>query len=114
MLGEIVKKLFICVFFCCGILLSSCSKSSDNISKSSGNLNLIEEKAKQGDSESQYNMGVFYMNGEGITQDYKKAIEWFSKAAESNDSEAQYNIGIIYVNGGYGIQKDLVKAVYWF
>ena len=30
----------------------------------------------------QYNLGVFYANGEGVKQDYFKAKEWFGKACD--------------------------------
>ena len=31
-----------------------------------------------------------YDNGHGVTQDYKKAVEWYKKAAEDNDIELEY------------------------
>ncbi len=35
-----------------------------------------------------------YQNGNGVTQDYTKAMEYFLKSANQGDSAAQYNIGI--------------------
>ena len=38
--------------------------------------------AEQGDAAAQYNLGVIYYNGEGVTQDYAEAVKWYRKAAE--------------------------------
>ena len=38
--------------------------------------------AKQGDASAQYNLGVMYGNGQGVPQDYKAALEWYTLAAE--------------------------------
>ncbi len=35
-----------------------------------------------------------YQNGNGVSQDYTKAIEYFFKAAKQGNPSAQYNIGI--------------------
>ena len=37
-------------------------------------------------------LGVMYKKGHGVDVNYKKAIEWFEKAA-SRTAEAQYNLG---------------------
>jgi len=57
-------------------------------------LSTLQQKAEQGDVRSQYNLGVAYGNGEGIPQDYKKAVKWFRLAAEKGDIDAQYNMGL--------------------
>jgi len=36
---------------------------------------------------AQYNLGVRYDNGQGVPQDYKQAVYWFSKAAEQGIHE---------------------------
>jgi len=36
--------------------------------------------AEQGDAKSQRNLGICYYEGEGVPQDYKKAVHWLSKA----------------------------------
>ena len=38
--------------------------------------------AEQGDASAQYNLGVMYGNGQGVPQDYKAALEWYTLAAE--------------------------------
>ena len=38
--------------------------------------------AEQGNAKAQYNLGLRYENGQGVAQDYGKAVEWYTKAAE--------------------------------
>ena len=40
---------------------------------------------------------------------YKKAIEWFEKAAEQGDADAQYNLGVMYYDG-QGVDVNYKKA----
>ncbi|MBA3814418.1 MAG: sel1 repeat family protein [Alphaproteobacteria bacterium] len=70
--------------------------------------------------EAQYCMGVFYKNGYVVKEDYKKAAEWFTKAAQQNHVEAQYNLGFLYIVGFYErrpyirIKEDYKAAFDWF
>ena len=38
--------------------------------------------AKQGDPEAQSSLGTLYYSGEGISQDFEKALKWYRLAAE--------------------------------
>jgi TPR repeat protein len=67
----------------------------------------------QGDAKAQYNLGVMYRDGEGVRQDYKKAIEWTEKAAKQGYVSAQYNLGVMYDNG-QGVRQDYKKAKEWY
>ena len=44
-------------------------------------------------------LGICIERGEGVKQDYKKAVEWFQKAADQGYASAQYNLGLRYANG---------------
>ena len=41
----------------------------------------LEVLAEQGDPKAQFRLGYRYKTGKGIKQNYKKAIEWLTKAA---------------------------------
>jgi len=58
-------------------------------------------------------LGYMYKNGEGVSQDYTKALDWYTKAAEQGFAKAQYNLGLIYVEGGEGIPQDYNKGLDW-
>ena len=41
--------------------------------------------AEQGDADAQTNLGVMYDNGQGVPQDDKTAVKWFTLAAEQGN-----------------------------
>ena len=61
----------------------------------------------------QNNLGRMYDKGEGVAKDYKKATEWFRKAAEQGHAWGQYNLGNMYEKGD-GVHKDLTTAYAWY
>lgn len=69
--------------------------------------------ADQGDARAQFNLGLMYANGRGVSQDYAAAISWYRKAADQGDAEAQFNLGLMYANSR-GVPKDPVSAHMWF
>ena len=64
-------------------------------------------------AKAQFNLGRMYEKGWGVTKDYKKAMEWYAKAAEQGYARAQYNLGVMYYNG-WGVPKDYKKAMEWY
>ncbi|MDG6894815.1 tetratricopeptide repeat protein [Volucribacter amazonae] len=58
-------------------------------------------------------MGLIYANGQGVRQDYFKAVEWYNKAAEQGHATAQNNLGIMY-QYGKGVRQNLSEAKEWF
>ena len=58
-------------------------------------------------------LGRSYESGQGVEQDYVKALEWYTKAAEAGDSNAMFNTGYLY-DMGYGTEKDHEKAFEWY
>ena len=69
--------------------------------------------AEQGYSKAQYNLGIMYEKGRGVTQDYAEAARWYRKAAEQGFAEAQYNLGVTYERG-HGVPMDFVQAHMWY
>ena len=68
--------------------LSACDQAS--------NFEDIEKSANQGDALSQALLGEAYVNAEGVSQDYKKAFEWYIKAAKQGNVDAQNNLGALF------------------
>ena len=70
-------------------------------------------KANAGDAGAQFLMGLRYLQGDGVLQDYAVAMDWFLAASEQNQAGAQFNIGSIYLQG-CGVEKDPPRAFEWF
>ena len=59
---------------------------------------LFHEAAAQGDAGAQYNLSYMYHHGQGVSQDYGRAVEFYRKAANQGYAHAQCNLGIVYSN----------------
>ncbi len=55
--------------------------------------------AEQGSAKAQFNLGLMYADGEGVSQNDAEAVNWYRKAAEQGLADAQYNLGVMYDNG---------------
>ena len=64
---------------------------------------------QEGSAEAQNILGVAYLNGDGVEQNFKLAFEWLEKSAAQNHIWGLYNLGVMYFCG-YAVQKDVVKA----
>ena len=53
-----------------------------------------------------------YHQGQGVIQDYKKAVKWYRKAAQQGYARAQYNLATMYYQG-YGVLKNEITARAW-
>jgi uncharacterized protein len=62
---------------------------------------------------AQYYIGMMYMQGQGVEQDYKNAGVWFRKASEKNIPQAQHKLGDLYFKGR-GVPKDFEYAYIWY
>ena len=69
--------------------------------------------AEQGDADAQYNLGLMYFDGYGVSKDDIAAVKWFRAAAEQVNVNAQYFLGMMYASGDGLIQNHL-KAHMWF
>jgi hypothetical protein len=54
-----------------------------------------------------------YLDGNGVQQDYAKALFWLQKAGEKGVDGAQFNLGLMYYDG-LGVAKDRSKAAFWY
>jgi TPR repeat protein len=69
--------------------------------------------AERGDASAQFNLGVLYHQGQGVAQDDKQAVEWWTKAAEQGHTDAMDNLGLRYAKGE-GVTQDWAQAYKWF
>jgi TPR repeat protein len=67
----------------------------------------------QGLAAAEHNLGLMYVAGQSVPQDYTAAVTWFRKAAEQQGhTAAQFNLGSMYFNG-QGALQDYVLAHMW-
>lgn len=58
-------------------------------------FSLFQICAEKGYAEAQNYLGLCFLHGYGVNQDYHKAWYWFKKAAEQGHADAQYNLSCI-------------------
>lgn len=76
----------------------------------------ILKAAEAGFVFAQWEVGTMYQYGEGVAQDFQKAIPWFQKAAEQDDSiayAASKALGYAFERGE-GVEQSWEQAVFWF
>lgn len=71
------------------------------------------QEADNGNINTQYEIGLKYLKGNGVERDNTRAFYWFEKAANQNHIEAQFSSGRLYARGK-GIQENDTKAAYWY
>ncbi len=54
----------------------------------SKSVEYYRKSALQGDADSQLQLGIRYLNGEGVERNIETAKEWFKKAKLSGNQEA--------------------------
>ena len=84
-------------------------KSGDNKTAFDKWLPLAEDNHKS----SQFNLGVMYSLGKGVTKDLSKSFYWYNRAAKLGHTPSQYGVAWMYHNG-VGVEKDISKALEWY
>ena len=73
----------------------------------------VESSEEVTDAEELFVRGLGYYSGNGVRQNYDKAMEYFLKAARQGYAPAQASLGEMY-RGGLGVNKDYGEAFKWY
>ena len=111
MLGErmiLHTKQIICaaVVLLPSTLIASNSNCADWTPDRVASLKVL---ASQGHPGAQSTLGLLYMKGKGVEQDYHKAKEWLEKSVAQDEGSAQIFLGCLYYNG-QGVRQNYHKA----
>lgn len=119
-----ILLLILCLIATFAVSINTSAQTKENANFTAGvkaidanNMTLAFKKfhaaAKEGHSDSQFNVGLMYEQGIGTTKNEKEAFVWYKKAAEQGNTGAQFNLGVLYENGK-GTPIDYTKANYWY
>jgi len=67
--------------------------------------------AADGHVDSQYQIAQLLENGQGVTQSFEKALDWYRRAAQKGQGDAQYRLGLFYINES--VEKNEALGFYW-
>ncbi|MFS2004896.1 tetratricopeptide repeat protein [Duganella sp. CT11-25] len=68
--------------------------------------------AESKDRDTQYSVAKAYMQGQIVSADSVKGVDYFKRAAAQGHVEAQYSLGYIYTNG-MGAARNLAEGAQW-
>ena len=60
-----------------------------------------------------FNTGVMHRDGQGVPQNFKEALRWFTKAAEQGHAGAQSNLGVMH-QVGQGVPQNFKEVLRWY
>jgi TPR repeat protein len=76
-------------------------------------LRHLRSAAHRGSARAQFELGVAYDRGVGVTQNYATAAIWYEKAAAQGLTEAIFNLATLF-DEGLGAPKDHTAALAWY
>jgi len=108
-----MKKILLSLLFVSlSLLANDYNKGVDayNAGQYEQALTLWEPYAKEGNVKAQYNVAKLYYDGNGVKQNYRKALYWYVQASDQEYAKAYAQIGLMYCKGE-GVLKSYKKAV---
>jgi TPR repeat protein len=70
-------------------------------------------EAEGGAAEAQVKLAFAFLTGQGIKNDYSKALYWYQKAAEQENPAGQTGLAYLYASGK-GVAQDYAKALFYY
>ena len=70
-----------------------------------------EKECTSGNTNSCFELGLIYANGQGVAKDSKKSVEFYTKACDGNNSDGCANLAMMYAIGE-GVEVDYDQAIH--
>jgi len=71
-------------------------------------LEKLMKEADENNYRAFYHLGLLYLRGQVVTQNYAEAAMWFAKAVEHGHVDSIYNLAELY-HVGNGVEKNYEK-----
>lgn len=76
-------------------------------------LDEMKQLATAGVSQAQAALGVVYLDGNGLPQNYDRAHYWLGQASDQQNALAQIQLGFMHLQG-LGVKANKANARQWF
>ncbi|OJW53458.1 MAG: hypothetical protein BGO67_01800 [Alphaproteobacteria bacterium 41-28] len=70
----------------------------------------LEQAAKYGHLRAQYNVGILYQNGWGVSESQTNALNWFKSAKKGGHPKARMGVANAYYNMGIECYKSWLRC----
>ena len=71
------------------------------------------EQAGNGDPKAQCEVGIDYLNGRRVAQDYRLGLHWLTKASDAGFAYSRFVLADVYSRGYAGVPVDDASAYYY-
>lgn len=105
--GRTVVSLILIILF--NTMKIDASSSTGDVDYSKLSIKTLSAKANKNDAIAQYEYGLRYLEGKGVTKNEDKAVELLKKSASNNYPKALGKLGFIYL---YNNKKE--ESSYYF
>lgn len=102
--------VFFAVFFVLPVQASDLQKCK---AQNYDSFEACQRLASAGNPDGQFGLGMLFLEGNGVKQDYRNSFDLMYKASMQGHAAAQFQVGQAYVNG-QGVKRDFEKAYAWF
>ena len=62
-------------------------------------IDLLAKAVRAKSLTARFNLGMAYLNGDGVVKNPAKAVQWLEVAERQNFAEAQYTLGVLLLEG---------------
>jgi len=73
----------------------------------------LMSRAEAGDAKAQCEVGVAYLNGQNVAQDFRMGLHWLTRSSDAGFGYARYVLADVYNRGYAGVPIDDEKAYYY-
>lgn len=103
-------KPFLCLLALAGLTVMTAAPAQES---EPINDKELRTWADNGDVDSQFELGLRLLTGEGLKKNETEGVKWIEKAAKQKHLRAQFVMGSLYEDG-VGVTKNEATAVEWF
>lgn len=89
------------------------AKTSFEAGKTSEAAKWLEIAVAEGHMAAKLPLAAMYRDGNGVVQNYKRAVALFTSAAKYGYPSAQFSLGALY-RTGEGVKRDYPRAIRWY
>jgi len=111
-----VKYWVLCIVFFSTFALADIEEARDAMESNQFDkaMQMLRPAASAGNADAEELIGIMYAMGLGVTQDDRRAFEWYLRSAMKGHAGAQSGVGWYYEVGRGLPSIDLVRAYMWY
>ena len=111
-----MKYWVLCIVFFSTFALADIEEARDAMeaNKFDQAMQMLRPAANAGNADAEELIGIMYAMGLGVTQDDRRAFEWYLRSAMKGHAGAQSGVGWYYEVGRGLPSVDLVRAYMWY